>query len=190
MLLRRKSVFSLLESLNADDAVLHSLGSSHSNDIGLYTGTKEKLPLLKALKTRFMKSSIKPTSVPVITFYTSAKMFLKEPSAVFVDQRTNPTSKVVELLKSVGTTRTRQAPLFSRSFSAVFVCTALSHRTETELGTLGLKVFSTRLSKRCRRFSRPLIPHSRMRWRLEKLLIRFHAILESAREGSRWKIMK
>lgn len=46
MMMRHKVVLPLAESLNSDDDRSKSLSISHLDDIGLYTATTEKLPVL------------------------------------------------------------------------------------------------------------------------------------------------
>lgn len=76
MMLRYESVFSLLESQNANDAVSRSLGISHFDDFGLYTAITEEPLVLIRVASSFLKNRNKCARFYPFTFYTSVKMFL------------------------------------------------------------------------------------------------------------------
>lgn len=88
----------MLQSSRDDNAWSKRLSISHLDDIGLYMATTEDLPnLIRAVKS-FAKSPNKPAPFPATIFHTKGKTFLSELWAMFVDYRTDSTSKFVELL--------------------------------------------------------------------------------------------
>lgn len=162
IVLRNKSFLVLMESLNGDNAGSERLGSSHSDIFGLYTTTKEELPIFTTAARNFVKNLNRPDPFHASTFYTSTQTFLAEVGggrgeglrAVFIDHRTDSPSEFVESLnKAMYQTRTKSIPC-CRGFSPACFCTAMNQETGREPGRLGSTVVSTVLSKTIEDFLR------------------------------------
>lgn len=92
---RHEGVLPLVESLNADHAGLKRLGISHLHVNSLYTVTAEEIIILIRLVSNFVKNANEPVSFHAPTFCTSAKMFMGELRAVFVDYHVDSASDFV-----------------------------------------------------------------------------------------------
>lgn len=75
-MLRHKSVFHLVESINADSARSECLGVSHLDDIGLHTAITKELLVLIRVARGFVKNAEKPPPFNEPAFRTSARWFL------------------------------------------------------------------------------------------------------------------
>lgn len=84
--LRHKSVPSLLETLNGDDAGSNRPGISYLDDNGLFSVTAEKLPVLFGAACNFEKYPNRPAPFHAATLYASKIMFPAHLRVVSVGQ--------------------------------------------------------------------------------------------------------
>lgn len=100
MMLRHESIFALVKGPSGDDAGWKRLSIPNLNDIGLYKGISEELPVLISAASKLTKHSSKAASFHVPTFSTNPKPFLRELSVLLVDHRTDSVSNSAEFLNT------------------------------------------------------------------------------------------
>lgn len=88
VMMRHKSVGSLVESLNSDDSGSKSLAFSGSYHIEPYMATVEELPIFITVGNNFVENGNKPVPFHESTLHTSAKMYLGELRIMSVDRHT------------------------------------------------------------------------------------------------------
>lgn len=106
-----------MKSLSADVSSSYILGSSHSDDIQLYTATTEEILFLAKTVSSFVQNQDKPALFNTPKCYTSTKTSLREFLTAFVDLRTDSASDSIDLLNSERPIRARQAFPVYRCFS-------------------------------------------------------------------------
>lgn len=89
-----------MESLNDDGVGSKLLGSSHLDDTDLYTVNTEELPTFITAAGNFCEEYKKPTPFHVPTFSASARMFLGELGAMFVNHHPDSASEFVAFLNT------------------------------------------------------------------------------------------
>lgn len=162
--LRHTSVLVPVESLNGDDTGSKRLRIYYWNAIKLYTATAEELPVLIRAGRKAMKNQNRPARFQGPKSYTNAKMLLGKPRAVIFDHRTESSLNFVELFNTLMPHTPMTSICLLQAISGACVCSAMFQSTESHVGRLSLKVVRFGISEKCRRFSRPLIPHSGRCW--------------------------
>lgn len=89
-----KSVFSVVKSLNGNDAGSKRLVISDLDAIGLYEATTERLQILTIAASNFAENKKKSAPFHAPTFENSANTFLGELNAKFVDEHTDSASEL------------------------------------------------------------------------------------------------
>lgn len=161
MLLKHADILARVKTINGGDGELKSMSITHLDYIKFYATNMEDLTIMISSTNTFVENPPNAAPCHVITFYNSAKRFLEEQKAVFVDHHIDCSGEIELLNTPMSQTRTKSITVLKIFF--IFTRQHIKDQEERkEPRMLGLKIYRVESAESCRSFSQTLILQS---WR-------------------------